>query len=158
MGEIVPVKMADFGIFKTAERADVPFAYVVDPEATKAIDNLILHGVVVEWLNRETKLDVDRFVISEAKHAEDEFQQHHELTLSGKWKGSDETLPAGTFIVRMNQPLARLAFYLLDPRSDDGLFNWNFFDGLLGKAAPVRRIVKPVGLDATVITAGSRGE
>ena len=31
-------------------------------------------------------------------------------------------------MVDMNQPLARLAFYLLEPRSDDGLANWNFLD------------------------------
>jgi hypothetical protein len=151
MGEIIPVKTTDFGIFKTTERADVPFAYVIDAAATKAVDNLLAHGVIVETLNRDTKLDVDRFVINEAKQAEEPFQQHNELTLSGKWKGSDELLAAGTFIVRMNQPLARLAFYLLDPRSDDGLFNWNFFDELLGKVAPVRRVMKPLGLDASVV-------
>jgi len=151
LGEIVPVKMTDFGIFKTTERADVPFAYVIDPAATDAIDNLILHGIAVEWLKQETTLDVERFVISEAKQAEEEFQQHREMTLSGKWKSTSETFAAGTFIVRMNQPLARLAFYLLDPRSDDGLFNWNFFDALLGKFAPVRRIMKPVGLNAVTV-------
>ena len=32
----------------------------------------------------------------------------------------------------MNQPLARLAFYLLEPRSDDGLVDWNFLDAALG--------------------------
>jgi hypothetical protein len=31
----------------------------------------------------------------------------------------------------MTQPLARLAFYLLEPRSDDGLANWNFLDDAL---------------------------
>jgi hypothetical protein len=31
----------------------------------------------------------------------------------------------------MNQPLARLAFYLLEPRSNDGLLTWNFVDDAL---------------------------
>jgi hypothetical protein len=31
----------------------------------------------------------------------------------------------------MKQPLARLAFYLLEPRSDDGLTDWNFLDDAL---------------------------
>lgn len=152
LGEIVPVRMTDFGIFKTTERADVPFAYAIDERATAAVETLQAHGIVVERLNRDLSLDVDRFVISEVKHAEEPFQDHHEATLTGKWKGGDELLPASTFIVRMNQPLARLAFYLLDPRSDDGFVNWNYFDALLEKVAPVRRIMKPVGLDATVIS------
>jgi len=158
LGEIVPVKMTDFGIFKTTERADVPFAYAIDERATAAIATLQSHGIVVERLNRDLTLDVDRFVISEVKHADEPFQDHHETTLTGKWKGGDELLPASTYIVRMNQPLARVAFYLLDPRSDDGLVNWNYFDDMLEKVAPVRRIMKPVGLDATVITVGSRAE
>lgn len=156
-GEIVPLKMTDFGVFAPTERAEVPFAYVIDPAATDVVRTLRTHGIVVETLNEETKLDVEQFAIAEAAHAEHEFQKHHELTLSGKWKSRKDTLPAGTFIVRMNQPLARLAFYLLDPRSDDGLFAWNAFDDLLGKVAPVGKIEKPVGINATVI-AGSPGE
>ena len=37
-------------------------------------------------------------------------------------------LPAGTVVVRVDQPLGRLAFFLLEPRSDDGFLDWNFFD------------------------------
>jgi dipeptidyl-peptidase-4 len=153
-GEIIAVRMTDFGIFKETERADVPFAYAFDERATAAVDTLLAHGVVVERLNRDMELDVERFVISDVQRAEEPFQQHHEITLSGKWKRGKDVLPVNTHIVRMNQPLARLAFYLLDPRSDDGLINWNYFDDLFEEVAPVRRIVKPAGLDATVITAG----
>jgi hypothetical protein len=31
----------------------------------------------------------------------------------------------------MNQPLARLAFYLMEPRANDGLLTWNFLDDAL---------------------------
>ena len=34
----------------------------------------------------------------------------------------------------MNQPLARLAFYLLEPASDDGVVAWNFLDDQLKDA------------------------
>ncbi|HZL99105.1 MAG TPA: hypothetical protein VFD43_02540 [Planctomycetota bacterium] len=40
-------------------------------------------------------------------------------------------LPAGTVRVPLDQPLARLAFQLLDPESDDGLVVWNFWDSIL---------------------------
>ena len=41
----------------------------------------------------------------------------------------------------MNQPLARLAFYLLEPASDDGLVAWNFLDEQLkdAKTYPILR-------------------
>ena len=38
----------------------------------------------------------------------------------------------------MDQPLARLAFLLCDPRSDDGFMAWNILDPVLG-AMPVPR-------------------
>jgi hypothetical protein len=34
----------------------------------------------------------------------------------------------------MDQPLARLAFLLLEPRSDDGFANWNVLDPALEAA------------------------
>jgi hypothetical protein len=42
----------------------------------------------------------------------------------------------------MNQKLARLAFYLVAPTSDDGLVTWNFLDEMLGaevKEYPIYR-------------------
>ena len=41
-----------------------------------------------------------------------------------------------------NQPLGRLAFYLLEPESDDGLVTWNFIEeGVsVGKTYPVYRV------------------
>jgi hypothetical protein len=41
----------------------------------------------------------------------------------------------------MTQPLARLAFYLLEPASDDGLVVWNVLDDQLtdAKTYPILR-------------------
>ena len=117
-GEIVPMKMPDYGVFKATEREDVPWAYLFDDE--HAAEVLRRHGVSVERLDAETALAVERF--------------------AGKWKSAKETFPAGTFFVRTNQPLARLIFYLLEPRSDDGLELEN-----------VWRIEKPAAIAATVI-------
>jgi Zinc carboxypeptidase len=155
-GEIEPVKMTDYGIFAATEKSDVPYAFVIDARATRVVENLLTHGIVVERLNESTKLRVDQFAIAKSEHSGREFQKHHELTLQGKWKSRGVTFDAGTFIVRTNQPLARLAFYLLDPRSDDGLFEWGFFDELLGDVAPVSKVMKPAPIDATI--AGSAAE
>ena len=139
-GEIVPMKMTDYGIFAATERVDVPYAFLIDASAINAIANLRTHGIVVEKLSRDAQLDVEQFEIRGAKMSEREFQGHHEVTMTGKWKKRSENIKAATFLVRMNQ------------RSDDGLFDWNFFDDSLeAEIAPVRRIRKPVAIDATII-------
>ena len=43
----------------------------------------------------------------------------------------ERQLPKGTLKIDMTQPLARLAFYLVEPRSDDGLVAWNLLDAAL---------------------------
>jgi hypothetical protein len=149
-GQIVPIKMTDYGVFAAKEKDDVPYAFLLYADAQNAVTNLLTHGIVVETLDRDTELEVEQFAIKSVEHGEHAFQNHHETTLSGKWKSRKVTIPAHTFVVRMDQPLARLAFYLLDPRSDDGLFNWNFFDSEAG-VAPVQRILKPVPLEATIV-------
>jgi len=141
----VPMRMTDYGVFAPTEREEVPYAYVIDATATHAVDILRTHGISVETLDAETTLKVEQFVVKEETHAEHEFQKHHETTLTGKWKSREETFPAGTFLVRTEQPLARLAFYLLEPRSDDGLINWNVLE------KPVWKIEKAVAVQATVV-------
>ena len=56
------------------------------------------------------------------------FQGHNERTLYGSWQSTAVELPTGTVAVRVDQPLGRLAFTLLEPRSDDGFANWALLD------------------------------
>jgi hypothetical protein len=53
-------------------------------------------------------------------------------------------------IVAMDQPLARLLFILMDPRSDDGFMWWNILDPILGLSPapsyyPVLRSMNAIG-------------
>ena len=65
--------------------------------------------------------------------AEREYQGTHRMrTLTGAWEATNQTVPAGSLVIPMDQPLARLAFILFDPRSDDGFMSWNILDAILG--------------------------
>jgi hypothetical protein len=53
-------------------------------------------------------------------------------------------LPAGTAYVPLDQPLGRLAFTLLEPRSDDGLVDWAIVDADIERGeVPVLRARPP---------------
>ena len=149
-GQIVPVTITDYGIFAATEKSKVPYAYLIDGRAKRVIENLANHGIIVERLNAPATIRVKQFAISKNEHASRAFQKHNEVTLTGEWKSNDVSFESGTYVVRMNQPLARLAFYLLEPRSDDGLFEWNFFDELLGDFAPVSKVMKVTPINAFV--------
>ena len=47
-----------------------------------------------------------------------------------------------------DQPLARLAFYLIEPESDDGLVTWNIIEeGLAaGQTCPIYRVTNTTAI------------
>jgi Zinc carboxypeptidase len=137
----IPERMAEYGSFRGTELERVPAAYFVPAGLTAAIDRLRAHGIALEPLKASAPIDAETFHVHSSDTAAKPFQNHHERTLTGAWTPSRRTLPPGTLRVDMSQPLARLAFYLLEPRSDDGLVNWNVMDEELrgAKEYPVVR-------------------
>jgi hypothetical protein len=97
------------------------------------IDRLEAHGIKFVRTDKEMTVKGERFKIETNVLADREYQGTHKMrTLTGKWETTEQTVPAGSLIVPMDQPLARLAFLLFDPRSDDGFMAWNILDAALG--------------------------
>jgi hypothetical protein len=123
------------------------------------IERLAAHGIRFESLPEAQEMDAEAFAIASSIASEREFQGHRERTLEGRWEPVRETVPAGTVIVPTAQPLGRLAFYLLDPRSDDGLVAWNVLDAALEGAEryPVLRTARsPISSAAGAAEAGRK--
>jgi hypothetical protein len=133
--------------FAPTATEDVATEYYVPASATKAIELLRAHGVQLREVKQEIK-GVEAFGITANTQRQPnngiDTGAHGLRSLTGSWAPSaDSTVPAGSFAVAMNQPLARLAFYLLAPTSDDGLVAWNYLDDVLGdtslKTYPILR-------------------
>ncbi len=137
-----PERMPEYGTFAATETERVPATYYVPASLTAAIEKLQAHGVRTTTLAKATKVTVEEFQITGSSAAEREFQGHKERTLEGRWVAAERELPAGTIQVDLKQPLGRLAFYLIEPRSDDGLVNWNILDDGLGEGVKVFPIVR----------------
>ncbi len=139
-----PSRMYEYGSFAATETEVVPPAYYVLPEAADVIERLQAHGVRTERLSTPAALTLEGFRIDSTAVAAAEFQGRRERTVWGAWVRSAETLPAGTVRVPMSQPLGRLAFTLLEARSDDGFVAWGFLDAAIeGGGLPVRRLPPP---------------
>ncbi len=123
--------MREYGTFEPTVTEVVPEAYYVPTELERVIDLLTLHGVSFTELPAEQTLQVERFALDSMAVAPREYQGHRERAAFGAWQPTEVTLPEGTVVVPMDQPLARLVFALLEPRSDDGVVDWNFVDDAL---------------------------
>jgi len=115
------------------------------------IDRLEAHGIRYTVTDRDMAFTGERFRIASNTLAEQTYQgAHRARTLTGAWEANQQTLPAGSVLISMEQPLARLAFILFDPRSDDGFMWWNILDPVLGLTPapqfyPVLRAMTPPG-------------
>ncbi|MDH4066653.1 MAG: hypothetical protein OEW19_19810, partial [Acidobacteriota bacterium] len=144
----VPVQMKDYGLFAATRTRPLPTGWLIPralangPRLAAAIDRLRAHGIRMEEVTADGPRDVDRFVIATVTKAPRAFQGHQEVRLTGTLERAQLSVQAGAVIVPARQPLARLAFYLLEPDSDDGLVTWNAVeDGLEpGMAFPIYRL------------------
>ncbi len=150
-----PMRMDDYGAFAPTKSVAAPRAYIFKPEKDSqvVIEKLLQHGIAVEELTAPLEAEVDVLTIGAVTRAPRLFQNHREMKISGEYKKERMTFPAGTIIVRTSQPLGILACYLLEPESDDGLVEWNFFDAYIeaGKTFPVYKLMQNVNAASRLI-------
>ena len=131
-----------FANFRPAERALLPMAYVIPQEFSQAVDRLVMQGVQVQQLTAplRTEVLVDRCV--KITRPERPFQGHLTTQLESTRRSEVRELPAKSYLVPTNQPLARLLATMLEPTSADSLYTWNFFSDQVseGQDLPVLRI------------------
>ena len=143
---VKPEQMTDRLWFEGTKFEDVPTEYYVPADASAALELLRSHGVRLRQLTAPVT-GVESFAITTntqrppANNAD--LGAHGLRTLDGAWQAAaGVSVPAGAWAVPMNQPLARLAFYLIAPTSDDGLTTWNFLDPMLGADVKVYPILR----------------
>ena len=135
----------------TAE-ARRPSAYLIPAEYAKAVEVVRAHGIKVESLNEATELAAEVEEIGKFTRSRRASEGHQTIDVTESvTKFGRRAIPAGTLVVRTAQPLGALTVYLLEPRSDDGLVTWNFFDDALapGRDFPVLRVTNPPRLATT---------
>ncbi|MFN2400065.1 MAG: M14 family metallopeptidase [Gemmatimonadaceae bacterium] len=145
-GRTRAVRMPVHDRFVPGLERSLPYGYSLAAADEAAVRKLQLHGVMVERLSQEWTAAIETFVVDSIIIAERLFQGHFEVRLAGRWNRGNRLLPAGSYLISTAQPLGFVAFYLLEPESDDGLTTWNTFDARLSRGGefPVLRIVSPV--------------
>jgi hypothetical protein len=119
--------------FEATMESTIPNGYIIPAEFSALAENLILHGIKVEKLTKSQNFKGELFQIEKFEIAKQAFQGHAMAQAEGNFIAASRSFKKGDYKVEMNQPLANLIFYLLEPQSDDGFLTWNFFDSYLEK-------------------------
>nr|WP_315477322.1 M14 family zinc carboxypeptidase [uncultured Undibacterium sp.] len=158
--------------FKAVDEIRVPQGYLLDSAyAEKLRPILEAHGLkVLPGSARPKDQALLYFHETERNIAKDTFQGIFTAQIKGQWKEqipekragyswTNETLDKALY-VPLNQPLGRLGFYLLDPRSADGLVYWGYLHAYYARGKgmwgePPRQPILAVGSAAADHTAES---
>ena len=122
-----------FADFVPKRTVRLPYAYLIPVFDETIAGKLRGHGLAVEKLTESATLEVEAFRLKEVKGADRLYQGHRTNQIKGEPAVERREFPKGTLVVRMAQPLANLAAYLLEPESDDGLLLWNAFDKYIAR-------------------------
>jgi hypothetical protein len=155
MGSLaVPVRMKDYGVFAPTRSLTMPAGWLIPAEAgtgarmRAVLDRLQWHGVSVRTLTDTAQVSVERFTIEELTRSERPFQNRLEARLTGQLAPTQLTAARGSRYVPAQQPLGRLAFYLLEAESDDVVVTWGVLEeGLTpGSVYPIYRVMNAAPL------------
>ncbi|MCP4726872.1 MAG: M14 family metallopeptidase [bacterium] len=144
--ELVEVPgVQNMGWFEPDVERTVPRGYIFPAELSAVAEKLRMHGIEVRTLENIVSAEGEEFIIESFVQSGREYQGHKMVTMQGSFISRSLNFPPGTYYVDLAQPLASLAFYMLEPESDDGLVVWNYFDEyLLARNVTGRRIPFPV--------------
>jgi len=135
------VPMYEYGTAEATETETVPAGYVIPAALSDIVTRLRAHGVRLDLMSADA-LEGESYHIDRIETAERAFQGRNEQTISGEYRVGRIDVEAGSWWIGMDQPLARLAFSLLEPRSDDGFANWGLLAEHLraGGTYPISRV------------------
>ena len=120
-----------YGEFKDTVRSILPRGYLLPASQLAIVELLKKQGAKVEQLEQPVKISGEMFMIEKLTRATRKFEGHTMASADGHFEKADKVFAKGDYKVDLAQPLANLIFYMLEPQSDDGLLNWNFFDSYL---------------------------
>ena len=134
----VKLDLPAYVAFKAVDEVRLPQGYLIDAAYAEKLKPILLaHGLkVLPGSSRPKNLAIMYFHETAREMAKESFQGIFTLQLKGQWKEqlpekrtgyqwTAETLDRAMY-VPLDQTLGRLGFYLLDPRSGDGLVYWGF--------------------------------
>ncbi len=128
-----PETMPFFGTFEATDTERAPRYYLVPGLIRKVAERLEAHGIRSLKLEKPFTAKVEQFKIQSSTAAARQYQGHQERTLTGSWLETELEVKGDYLAVPVSQPLGRLVFLLLEPRSEDGLATWNLMDDVLEK-------------------------
>jgi hypothetical protein len=110
--------------------ANLPGAYVVPGEWKQVIELIELHGVEFTRLDKATTVPVTSYRFRNLSWQERPYEGRHPVKFEMDALEEEWEFMAGSIVIDMNQPAARVAAHILEPEGPDSYLQWGFFDAI----------------------------
>ena len=116
--------------FRVTAAVAPPLYYIVPVQWKDAIDVIKAHGLSFSVLPQATAIDIESYRFTEVKWPSGPFEGRLMPSFKTVPVRERRTFPAGSIVVPLAQPVARVAINLLEPDAPDSLVHWGFFDAI----------------------------
>jgi hypothetical protein len=107
-----------------------PLAYIIPPQWTEAIELVRAHGLRCTRLVEPVSVEVESYRFSRVTFANRPYEGRFSARFTTEPLVERRTYPAGSVLVPLDQPGARVAIHLLEPQAADSLVSWGFFNAI----------------------------
>lgn len=107
-----------------------PLFYIVPAQWKEVIEVITAHGLIFTTLKQPATIEVESYRFTDVKWPSGPFEGRLMPSFKAEPVREHRTFPAGSIVVPLAQPAARVAINLLEPEAPDSLVHWGFFDAI----------------------------
>jgi murein tripeptide amidase MpaA len=108
----------------------IPAAYIIPPEWKTVIERLPLHGVLFTTTDQALRIKVETYRFTKTEYSKSSYEGRLQVTPTYETFIEEKEFPAGSVIIRTDQPAVRLIVHMLEPSSPDSYLQWGFFNAI----------------------------
>jgi len=116
--------------FRTTVSVMPPHAYIVPTQWQDVIEVINAHGLKTTTLPTSKSLEVESYRLVNVTWPASPFEGRHMPSFDTQVVTEMREFPAGSIVIPLAQPLAKLAMNLLEPQAPDSFLRWGFFNAI----------------------------
>ncbi len=115
---------------RVTKEVSLPQAYIIPPQWTEAIELARLHGIECRRLTKPVTAEFGSYRFEDVTFADTPFESRIQARFTAKRIVAERTYLAGSVVVRLDQPAAKIAVHMFEPEAPDSLVSWGFFNAI----------------------------
>lgn len=116
--------------FRVTVSSKPPWAYIIPVQWQEVIAVIKTHGLQTTELAEPRTIEVERYRFTDISWPEGPFEGRQMPRFEVETVTEECEFPAGSVVVPLAQPLAKVAMNLLEPKAPDSFARWGFFNAI----------------------------